>query len=150
MAVHRSHRFSQISCGFRQRPLTVCTCFCGRESGPISEICGQIHFFRHPIPECMSRDHHAVGFALQGKQSTSARSVVFRWGRCKVPGVFGGRFFGSSDDLGIWKCLTASGLMEAWLPCGLNRDSQKPLAENLNQGRTRLGRSGGQEISGRL
>ncbi len=43
---------------------------------PISEICVQIHLFRHPIPECMSRDHHAVGFACQGKQSASARSVV--------------------------------------------------------------------------
>ena len=47
---------------------------------------------------------------------------------------------------GISKCLTASGFTEAWLPCGLFRDSKRPLVENLGQGLTRRGRSGDQDI----
>ena len=51
---------------------------------------------------------------------------------------------------GISKCLTASGFTEAWLQCGLFRDSQRPLAENLGQGLTRRGRSGDQDIPGQV
>ncbi len=43
---------------------------------------------------------------------------------------------------GISKCPTASGFTEAWLPCGLFRDFQRPLVENLGQRLTRLGHIG--------
>ena len=53
----------------------------------------------------------------------------------------------------IWgdsDCLTAYGFTEAWLRCPMCLPGQKPLAETLDQGLTRHGRIGDQDVPGQV